>query len=553
MHKEESVIIGDAPCPSCRSQGRDKTGNHLILFSNGNKFCNRCGYSEVGEHKDEAVNTETIEEVSKLPIVELTDRKISKDIAEFYGVRVAYDGIGELEAHYYPIYKNKELTGYKKRLVKDKKFYSIGDVKESQLFGQQLFNEGGMLLVITEGECDAMAAFQMLKEQGKNYRVVSLVNGANTSSVKINLEWIESFKTIILALDQDEPGKKAAKDIAELFTPGKAKIMSYSEKDPNDMLKAGKSKEFLQSLMNANMFRPDGIVSGKETWDIIKNKPRVESIPYPQDWEVLNQKAYGIRLGELDTWTSGSGMGKSQLLRELQYHLFNKSEHNVGVISLEEPLTDSVEALMALHLNKRIMLPDVRNTVSEEEMYKAWESTVGTNRFHFYDHFGSVDDDSLINKIRYMARGLDCKYIFLDHLSIVVSEFADQGGERERIDTIMTRLKNLTQELGIWIGLIVHLRKTTVGGKSFEEGAVPSLDDLRGSGAIKQLSNNVYALSRNQQHSNELIRNTSRLHVLKCRLTGRTGDADYLYFNDKTGRIEKSDYDGEPKDSVEEF
>lgn len=229
-------------------------------------------------------------------------------------------------------------------------------------------------------------------------------------------------------------------------------------------------------------------------------------------------------------------MGKTQVVREIEYHLLKQTEENIGVIALEEPLEDSVEALMSLHLNKRIHLPDIRSTVSEEEMYEAWKHTAGTNRLFFYDHFGSVDEDSLISKIRFLVNGCGCKYIILDHLSIVISEFAVEGGERERIDTAMSKLKKLTQELNCWIGLIVHLRKTS-GGKSFEEGAVPTLDDLRGSGSIKQLSNNVYALSRNQQDPDPVVRNTSHLHVLKCRFTGRTGSSDFLYFHEQTGRM----------------
>ena len=232
-------------------------------------------------------------------------------------------------------------------------------------------------------------------------------------------------------------------------------------------------------------------------------------------------------------------MGKTQVLRELQYHYLTTTDDNVGIIALEEPIEDSVEALMSIHLNKRIHLPDVE--VTDEEKYEAWLATSGTNRIHYYDHFGSVNDESLVSKIRYLAKGLGCNRIFLDHLSIVVSEFASDGGERELIDTIMTRLKNLTQELNVWIGLVVHLRKTSNGGKSFEEGAIPTLDDLRGSGSIKQLSNSVYALSRNQQSVCDIEKNTSLLTVLKCRFTGRTGNADSLYFNDDTGRMVKAD------------
>jgi twinkle protein len=239
-------------------------------------------------------------------------------------------------------------------------------------------------------------------------------------------------------------------------------------------------------------------------------------------------------------------MGKTQVIRELQYHLINNTNDSLGVIALEEPIEDSVEALMALDMGKRINLPDVREQCSEEELREAWTATSGTGRIHYFDHFGSVDEDGLISKIRYMARGLDCKYIFLDHLSIVISEFADQGGERERIDAVMTRLKALTQELHIWIGLVVHLRKTS-GGTSFEEGAVPSLDDLRGSGAIKQLSNSVYAFARNQQHTSKEMRHVTSYHVLKCRLTGRTGPAGFLKFDEDTGRLE------ETTEEVEDF
>jgi twinkle protein len=118
----------------------------------------------------------------------------------------------------------------------------------------------------------------------------------------------------------------------------------------------------------------------------------------------------------------------------------------------------------------------------------------------------------------------------------VVSEFAGDGDERRQIDTIMSKLKNLTQELQIWIGLVVHLRKTSAGA-SFEEGAVPTTDDLRGSGSIKQLSNGVFAIARNQQHDNEYLRNTSSVHSLKCRFTGRTGAAGWLHFHGESGRM----------------
>ena len=395
---------------------------------------------------------------------------------------------------------------------------------------------------------DTLAASQMLADMGKNYKVVSVPSGAQSASkaLSASLDFLESFETVALNFDNDKAGQDAVQAAKEVFSVGKLKIMSLPVKDANDLLLSDyKNSEYYKALLAAKTHRPDGIIEGKDTWEIIKKKPNVRSLAYPEDWKQLNYKTYGIRLGELDTWTSGSGMGKTQVLRELQRHIFKQTEENIGIIALEEPVEDTVEALMSLEMNKRIHLPDVRETVTEEEMFQAWKATWGTNRIHCYDHFGSMSDSSLMNKIRYMAKVQDCKYIFLDHLSIVVSEFASEGGERELIDTIMTRLKKLTQELNIWIGLVVHLRKTTQSGKSFEEGAVPTLDDLRGSGSIKQLSNSVYALSRNQQAENEHERNTSLITVLKCRFTGRTGGADKLYFDELTGRMGLPTYKGE--------
>jgi len=486
------------------------------------------------------------EKVDQLPSLAIPHRGLSQEATSKYDVKVEIDGAsGEVRSWHYPTFSRGAAVGYKTKFrtnYGEKKWFDhIGSGKDKDFFGQRVCGNSGRMLVITEGEDDAMAAWQMFMMKGKNYRVCSLPDGANIEAIKSRIEWLERFDTIVLAPDQDEPGTKFVEEVKTLLSPGSLKVMSYSENDPNAMLLEGKADEFYSALNNAMIIRPDGIVSGKDTWDKINNREIVESVAYPDGWDDMNKKTYGIRLGELDTWTSGSGMGKTQLLRELQKHLLDTTTRPIGIIALEEPLEDSVEAMMALHLNKRYQLPDVRETVTEEEKYEAWLATSGTDRLHYYDHFGSVDDDSLVSKIKFMARGLGVKYIFLDHLSIVVSEFADQGGERERIDSIMTKLKKLTQELGIWIGLVVHLRKVG-GGVSFEEGAVPCLDDLRGSGSIKQLSNSVYALSRNQQAETEPERNTSQLHVLKCRFTGRTGASDYLKFDDETGRMTKTDF-----------
>lgn len=468
----------------------------------------------------------------------LKDRGISQAACNFYGIRVKHSpSTGVIEEHLYPYYKDGELVAFKARLVESKDFFVRGNGKDLNFFGQSLAGGGGKFIIVVEGELDCAAAWDMLQQRGKDYRVVSVPNGAQSNMQK-HVQWLEGFEKVVIAFDNDEAGQKGAKALAKLLSPGKAFIAKLEEKDPNEYLKLNKAQEFLKVIWNAQRYGPTSIVSGVDTWDRVKdpNLYRPPSIQYPAAWSKLNDMVYGIRKGELDTWTSGTGMGKSTVFRELQYHLINNTEDNIGVISLEEPLEETVTHIMGVHLQKRLLLPDV--VVSEEERRSAWEATSGTGRIHFHDTFGSLREDDVLGSLRYLAVGLNCKYLMLDHLSIVVSEYAMEGGERERIDTIMTKLKALTVELGIWIGLIVHLRKVSPGTKPFEEGAIPSMDDLRGSGGIKQLSNNIFAVSRNQKGKTTLEQNTCHLHVLKCRLTGRLGPADTLLFNENTGRMD---------------
>lgn len=493
---------------------------------------------EAQEERPRRPLREVLKEIKETyPTGELTDRGISAQVAKRYGVRL---GLSEEDGktithHYYPYYKSGKLVAYKERDVANKKFDGIGPLGGVQLFGQHLAGDKGKLLIITEGECDAMAAYQMLLSLGKNYRVVSVPSGGNVKAIQDNLEWIENFENVIFAFDQDDHGRKAAREACEVLSIGKGRVMEMTEKDPNDMLRKNKAREFFNSISEAQQAKPDGIVSGIETWDLLQNRPRVECVYYPQDWVEMNALTYGMRLGELDTWTSGTGMGKTQVMKELLYHLLQTTDDNIGVIFLEEPLEDTVEALMGLHLNKRIHLPDVVDEVTEEEKYEAWKATSGTGRLHFANSWAEEGGGNLLSKIRYFAKGLNCKRIFLDHLHMITED--DHTNEVTHIDRLMSRIKKLTRELHIWIGLVVHLRKAQNNGKSFEQGEVPTLDDLRGSSSIKQLSNSVYALARNQQHPDEDIRNTTNLHVLKCRFTGRTGPAGQLQFDPITGRM----------------
>jgi twinkle protein len=467
-------------------------------------------------------------------VAAIPDRRINEATAKRYGVTVEYGTDGQIVKHHYP-YHDKDtgaVIGTKVRAVETKNFYATGGFDNAGLFGQQAFKSGGKYITITEGEADALAVNEMF--DGK-WPVVSIRSGAAGASkdIKANLEWLETFDNVVICFDSDKAGQEAARSVLNLFTPNKAKNLELSMKDAGDMLKARKVQDFVKEWWNAKSYRPDGIVSGLDTWDLLQEKRDVKSIPYP--WECLNAFTYGFRPQELVTITSGSGMGKSQIMRELEYYLLKNTEDNIGILALEEDIPKTTLGIMSMEADKQLHIPEIRSGVSIEEERGYWERTFGLDKLQLLDHWGSTSEDDLLGRIRYMAKGLDCKWIILDHLSIVVSD-QDNGDERKAIDSIMTNLRKLVQETGVGLFLVSHLRRPS-GAKAHEDGGKISLGELRGSAAIAQLSDIVLGLERDQQHADPEIRNTTCVRVLKNRFVGLTGPACYLYYDKESGRM----------------
>lgn len=537
MTEESNVLLGKQPCSSCGSS------DAKTYYLDGGSKCFSCGRAPRVDSPD-SVSSGSLTRIkrAKSPKVDMEDiksfefadlgmRSIHPSISQMFNVR-EHEGVV-----YMPYTKSNQVVGYKARRKSEKTFYAVGNMgKMVDPFGWGRVSETGRLLIITEGEMDAMAATQMLMDKGKKYKVVSIPNGAQSAVeyLKANLDKFNNFEKIVLNFDGDEVGQESQQACLKVLNAGSAYSMQLPEgfKDANDLLMNGKSYQYLDALNNAKQYKPDGIVAGVDTWEVYTNKPDVTSYPYPETWSELNKMTYGIRLGELDTVTSGTSAGKTQFMREVMYHFMTTTDLPVGIISLEEPITDTIESYLELDLNKRISLPDVDAT--EEEKYGAWQKTLGNGRVFLYDAFGG-EEDSVVNQIRYFAKGLGVKLVLVDHLHMLLD---GKDTEKEQIERIMLRLKKLTQELGIWIGLIAHLKKST-GGATFEEGAVANLDDLKGSSAIKQLSNGVLVLSRDQMAEDTLTKNTTHIDVKKCRFTGRTGRADSLLFEDDTGRMIK--------------
>lgn len=459
----------------------------------------------------------------------LKDRKISADTVNRFKVSVARRPDNPIEA-VFPRFDQEGNHVANQIRLKDKDFRSEGIVSNTTLFGAQLFPAGGRSITITEGYYDTLAAYEM---GGSRYPYVGVMSASTAKrEVQNNFEYLDSFDKIIINFDSDEPGQKAAKDVAHMFAPGKVHILKLEKfKDANDYLLNDCVKDYINEWHRAPAFMPDGLKLGTDMWADIENHKTPKSVPYP--WTGLNLKTYGVRLSEMVLLLADTGVGKTSVCKEIEYKLLMDPEliaENVGVgfLHLEEPQYDTAIGLMSIHAGKPYHLPDTDKTV--EELRKAYDETINTKRVVIWDHFGSNDIDIVLGKIRHMA-ALGCKYIFLDHLSIIVSD--QSGDERKQLDEISTKLKTLTMNLGIAVVAVIHINRK---------------GEVRGSAGPEQVSNIIIRLERDKKDPNEWRRNVVKMTVEKNRFCGRTGPACYLFFNEHTNRLEEL-----PPDKVQEY
>lgn len=480
----------------------------------------------------------SIDDIKELKSCDLTDRKISKAVLEFFDVKVSFKSDGTIENHYYPYDSGK---AYKvRKLPKDFSWIE----KSKNLFGQDKFNAGGKRLIITEGEIDAMSVAQAAMDKySKVYPVVAMSSATMSKSLLENRDWIRSFQEVVLCLDNDEAGKKATEEAIKIIGIDKVKLTRLPFKDANDVLKNKGGITLLQCIFDAAPYVPSGIIGKEELWKALEKYNSVPSVPYPECLDGVNSKLKGMRSGEITLFISGTGSGKSTILREIMLHLLETTEDKIGVISLEESPAETARKLAGMNLMKN----PAKEEIPLEELKVGFDKVFGDDRVILLDHQGSINDNSIIDQLEYMALS-GCKYLFIDHITILVSEGVENLTGNEAQDKVMNDLLRLVKRHPVWIGLVSHLRKAPSNGKSFEEGKLPSIDDIRGSGSIKQISFDIISFARNLTADKERERNTIKMRILKSRHTGLTGVVKGAYYNYDTGRLLGLD-----EEVVEEF
>lgn len=478
-----------------------------------------------------------IEEIQTYKTVDLTDRKLKKEYLEYFGVKI---GLSEADGstpvtHYYPYYKGNKLQGYKVRLIEGKRIWSLGSLKEVDLFGwQQALETGAKKLIITEGELDAVALFQICKQVNKgtqyadlNPAIVSIPKGAAGAARDLASRAAEikrHFKEIILCFDQDDAGKHAVEETLKLLP--EAKVAILPSKDANDCLKEGRLKAAYAAIQfKAEKPKNTRLVSLASVVEAAK-KPVEWGYSYP--YKKLTELTRGRRFGETYYLGAGVKMGKSEVLNDMVAWDIKEHGWKVFVVKPEETNVRTVQGVVGKIVNKIFHDPAIP---FDYEAFDKGIATIG-DKLTMLNIYQEMTWEVIKSDIR-AAIAEGCKSVYIDP----ITNFTN-GINAAEANTILQQIAQESGQIAMDSQIMIHFfchLKAPDNGPSHERGGQVLSTQFAGSRGMMRSCNSMIGIEGDKDPDlPREQRNLRTLVLLEDRATGNSGKVP-LYWDAATG------------------
>lgn len=475
--------------------------------------------------------------IDNYPTITLLDRKLSASSLAYFNIKIGLseqDGVTPI-LHYYPYYKDGKRVAYKARLIENKHIWCIGDIHNVELFGwSQALASGAKRVFITEGELDAVALFQALKQKARgtqwealNPAVISLSNGAAGAKKNV-LDFLplirSTFKEVVLVFDNDAAGKAAEKEVLQILPT--ARTVNLPSKDANACIMEGHSI----ALCNAVLFKAEvpkntRLIWGQSLYEAGRQQAQW-GLSWP--WEGLTQLTRGIRFGETYYLGAGVKMGKSEIVNTLAAHLITEHGLKVFLAKPEESNRKTYQMVLGKVAGRLFHDPTVE---FDYDAYDKASFRIGDNlcMLSLYQHLGW---DSLRSDIM-VAAASGCKAVFIDPITNLVNGITS-GDTNTLLQEIAQELAALAKDLDIVIFIFCHL-KAPLAGEPHERGGKVYSHQFSGSRAMMRSCNLMLGLEGDKDPDlDEEQRNIRKLIVLEDREFGVSGFIR-LYWDKNTG------------------
>ena len=373
-------------------------------------------------------------------------RGITESTMKHYGV-LTY---GDRQEYPYP------SGGLKVRKM-PKDFFAKNGFKGDELFGMNLFPAGSSKMVtVTEGELDALSAYQMLANGSYSNPVVSLPSATPSGKLWEKCkDWLNSFDKIILSADHDKAGKELAERMSLMF-PSKVYVMDHGQfKDANDFLTNKKARDFKSAWWAAKKFRPDDVLIDADDYlDLYDESPDFEYFPTGVD--ELDEKILGICKGYFTVIQAPTGVGKTEVMRYLEYQCLTKSDYTFAFMHLEESKLRSVLGLVSYQLDDNLTLKKfIDEKGREDEVRDSIKSLTESERMIQFSYKPEDGYETLLDKIKYLVAAYGVDYVFFEPIQDLVTGTDKEG----QLADLSSRLGTMASDIGVGIVTIAHQNK----------------------------------------------------------------------------------------------
>jgi len=394
------------------------------------------------------------EAVGTVKLSQVNDRGILPKTFKHFGVQVFTDDNDVVVKHVYPY----PAGGTKTRMclhTKPKLFPQAGDT--SSLFGLNLFPPScSRQVTVTEGECDAMAAWQMISGGGFVNPVVSVPSATVSRKTWDNVtKYLDSFDKIILSVDNDKAGDALATQMSKMFLGKVYRINHGLFKDANDFLMAGEGKAYKSAWWAAKKVKPESILSNPDDYlTLYDESPDFEY--FKSGIPELDRKMLGICKGYITLIQAPTGLGKSEVMRYLEYKLLSTSNYRVASCRKEETKLRSLLGLVSYDLGTNVTLKKfVDEHGLEDDVKSSITSLTQEERFVTFNIDETQTNDETMAQLHYLISVMGIDYLFIEPIQDIVS--GSNASEKEgKLSDLITRMGNMCGETGVGIVLIAH-------------------------------------------------------------------------------------------------
>lgn len=419
----------------------------------------------------------------------LQSRGIRPETAKIFEVvsGKVWNGERELDALVFPYKRDGELLQVKRisteRPNGKKVIMAEGDC-EPCLYGWHALDPKVRSVVLCEGEIDCMTYSQY----GINALSVPFGGGKGAKQQWIEFEFhnLDRFDEIWLSMDNDEVGQQAAKEIANRLGEHRCRMVKLPRKDINECLMDGVPEDDIWNcLAQASYFDPEELYSAREFYqDTINAFYGRQQFLFQSPWESLNHN-FQFREAELSLVNGVNGHGKTEV---------------VGHMVLEAMRQGIRACVASLELKPGILL---KRLTRQATCCKLPPELEIDSAFKFYDDrlwlfglTGTAKAERLLEIFNYARRRYGIQLFVIDSLMKCGIGDDDYNGQKAFVDALCD-FKNKTNS---HILLVTHSRK----GDS--EDKPTGKMDVKGTGAITDLTDNLFIIWRNKARERAIQR-----------------------------------------------